>query len=81
MDIYTLTRIFMWCTIMNGGLLILWTVVCLIAPNLVYRTQSRWFAIPREIFNVVIYSFLGLFKILFLMFNLVPYLALRIVSP
>jgi len=50
------------------------------APDLVYRKQSRWFPIPRETFNVVIYSFLGLFKIVFLVFSVVPYVALLIVG-
>jgi hypothetical protein len=39
-----------------------------------------WFPIPRETFNVLIYGFLGLFKIFFLTFNLVPYLALLIIA-
>ena len=80
MDTQTLTAFFMWCTIMNGGLLVLWTIICIAAPDLVYRTQSKWFPISRETFDVVIYSFLGLFKIVFLAFNLVPYLALLIVG-
>jgi hypothetical protein len=50
------------------------------APDFVYRLQSRWFPLPRESFNVVIYSFLGLFKIFFIIFNVVPYLALLIVG-
>ena len=50
------------------------------ASELVYSTQSKWFPIPRETFNLVMYSFLGLFKIVFLVFNLVPYLALLIVA-
>ncbi len=80
MDTQTLTAFFMWCTIMNGGLLVFWTIACIAAPDLVYRTQSKWFPISRETFDVVIYSFLGLFKIVFLAFNLVPYLALLIVG-
>ena len=80
MDIQTLTAFFMWCTIMNGALLILWTIMCGLAPGLVYRTQHMWFPIPRATFDVVIYSFLGLFKIFFLVFNLVPYVALLIVG-
>jgi hypothetical protein len=35
---------------------------------------------PRETFNVVIYSFLGLFKIVFLVFNVVPWVALLIIG-
>ena len=80
MDIQTLTSFFMWCTIINGGLLVLWTIIYLLAPNLVYRTQSKWFPLPRETFNVVFYSFLGLFKVFFLIFNVVPYVALLIVG-
>ena len=80
MDLKELTKFFMWCTIMNGTLLLLWTTMLIFAPELVYRTQSKWFPIPRETIDVVIYSFLGLFKIVFLVFNLVPYLALLIIA-
>jgi hypothetical protein len=80
MDIQTLTAFFMWCTIINGALLVLWSILCMFAPDLVYRTQNKWFPLPRETFNVVIYSFLGLFKIVFLVFNVVPYVALLIVG-
>lgn len=80
MDIQALTTFFMWCTIINGGILTLWTLLCMFAPELVYRTQSIWFPIPRETFNVILYSFLGLFKIAFLVFSAVPYIALLIVG-
>lgn len=80
MDIQTLTSFFLWCTILNGALLVLWTTMCIFAPDLVYRTQSKWFPIPRETFNVVMYAFLGLFKIGFLVFNVVPLLALLIIG-
>jgi len=80
MDIQTLTTFFMWCTIMNGGMFILWIVFFFFAPDFVYRIQSKWFLIPRETYNVVIYAFLGLFKIVFLVFNVVPYVALLIVG-
>ena len=80
MSIPTLTAFFMWCTIINGGLLALWTSMFMVAPDLVYRTQSKWFPIPRETFDIVLYAFLGLFKIVFLVFNVVPYVALLIVG-
>jgi len=80
MDIQTLTRFLMWCTIMNGALLVLWATMCMLVPDLVYRTQRKWFPLLRETFDVVIYSFLGLFKIVFLVFNVVPYVALLIVG-
>jgi hypothetical protein len=80
MDIQVFTPFFMWCTIINGSLLSLWTIFFLFAPELVYRTQSKWIPIPRESFTVIMYSFLGLFKIFFLLFNAVPYVALLIMG-
>jgi len=80
MDIPTLTTFFMWCTIINGGILLLWIGFCALAPELVYRTQSLWFPLPRETFDVIIYAFLGLFKIVYLVFNVVPYLVLLIMA-
>lgn len=63
MDIPTLTRFFMWCTIINGALLLSWISIFALDRDLVYRTQTRWFPLPRETFIVVFYSFLGVFKI------------------
>ena len=80
MDIQALTDFFMWCTVINGGLLLLWTVFMMAAPELVYRTQSKFFPIPRETFNVVMYGFLGLFKVGFIFLNLVPFIALLIIG-
>ncbi|QDT98202.1 DUF6868 family protein [Gimesia aquarii] len=80
MDTQTLTTFFMWCTIFNGGVLILWTFFFMFAPDYVYRLQSKWFPLPRETFDVVIYSLLGLFKLVFIAFSLVPYLALLMIG-
>ncbi|MBW2631770.1 MAG: hypothetical protein JRC90_08425 [Deltaproteobacteria bacterium] len=80
MDIQMLTRFFMWCTILNGGLLIFSFLICAFAGDWVHQMHSKWFPMPRETFNVVIYSFLGLFKIVFLVFNVVPWVALLIIG-
>jgi len=80
MDIETVTRFFMWCTILNVALLVLSSLICVCAGDWVYRIHSKWFPIPRETFNVAIYSFLGFFKIVFIVFNVVPYVALLIVG-
>ena len=80
MDIQTLTSFFMWCTILNGGVFVYWATICMVAPDWLYGMQSRWFPIPRESFDVVIYGFLGLAKVVFVFFNLVPYLALLIIG-
>jgi len=76
MDIQTLTTFFMWCTILNVALLSLSSLICLCAGDWAYRIHSKWFSISRETFNVVIYSFIALYKLLIFVFNLIPYVAL-----
>ena len=80
MDIDIIQLFFMWCTILNATLLGFSFLICAYAGDWVYKTQSKWFPISRETFNGVIYSFIGIFKMFVLFFNLVPYLALMIVG-
>ena len=80
MSIPTLTTFFMWCTILNLGIMIAWTIVLASAPGFMYRIQTKWFPMPQESFNVVVYSALAIYRIVFVVFNLVPYVALLIVQ-
>jgi hypothetical protein len=80
MDIQTLERFLMWCTIINAALLVLAGMIFTFAGDWVYRVQSKWYPISRDAFNVVTYSFIGLFKLFFVTFNLVPYAALLIIQ-
>ena len=80
MDIATVREVFMWCTILNLGLLTLSSMICICAGDWVYRMHSKWFPMSRDSFNVVVYSFIGLFKVLVLIFNVSPYIALVIVG-
>jgi len=80
MDIQTLKIFFMWSSIINGGILVIWTLFLLFLPDFVYRIQSKLFPLPRETYNAIIYSFLGLFKLLFIFLNIVPYVVLLIIE-
>jgi uncharacterized membrane protein len=80
MNIETFKTFFMWCTIIDASIIALWVSVYLLIPDVVYKTQSSFTKIPRETFNIVFYSFTGIAKLLFLLFNLVPYIALVIMS-
>jgi len=80
MDIDSIRAFFMWCTILNVTLLVLSSLMCICAADWAYRIHSKWFSISRETFNVAIYSFLGLYKVLIFVFNLTPYLALLIIG-
>ena len=80
MDIQTLTAFFMWCTILNFALLLLSSLMCICAGDWTYRMHNKLFSISRETFNVAIYSFIALYKLLVIVFNLIPYIALVIIG-
>ena len=80
MDIATLTRFFMWCTILNIGLLMLSFLILAFNGDFVYKLHNKWFPMPRETFNMIIYSFLGIFKIIVFAFNVVPWIVLSMIG-
>jgi len=80
MDIDSIRAFFMWCTILNFALLSLSSLFCLCAGDWVYRIHNKWFSISRETFNVAIYSFIALYKLLVIVFILIPYIALLIIG-
>jgi hypothetical protein len=80
MDIQRLKMLFMWCTIINGILLFLSTIGFLLAPNMALEIHSTLFQIPKESVSEIIYILLGVYKIFWLVLNLVPYIALTIIA-
>ena len=80
MDIKILRAFFGWCTILNGGLLIFSALIMRLAGDWVLGVQHQWIPIPADAFNLAIYSLLGFFKIIFIVFNVVPYIALVIIG-
>ena len=80
MDIQTLTSFFMWCTIINYGVLLFLASIYMLAPDLAYRLQSRFIPISRDAFNIAFYAFIGFFKAIVLVFFVVPWIALLIIG-
>jgi hypothetical protein len=68
----------LWCTLINYGLLLVWAVIMLLPHGWQHRLWCRRFAVSAEQFNAISYAGIVLYKLLILMFNLVPYIALRI---
>jgi hypothetical protein len=70
----------MWCTILNGSLLILSFLLCTRGTDWVFKMHSMWYEIPRDTFNAMLYGFLGVYKMLWFIFNVIPYVALVIMT-
>ena len=68
------------CVVINMGLLWLWFLIFTFAHDWVYRKHSKWFKIPKETFDAIHYAGIMIFKTALVVFIIVPYIALRIVT-
>ena len=80
MSITVIREALLWCTVINYGILFVWSLVFLLAHDWLYRLHGRWFHLSVEQFDALHYGRRALYKIGILLFNLVPYIALRIVG-
>lgn len=80
MNIETLTKLLAWCTTINLGLLFIWIIIFILAHDWMYGIHKKWFNLTNEQFDAIHYGGMGLFKLFILLFNLVPYLACRIIG-
>jgi hypothetical protein len=78
MEISILKSFLLWCSIINGGMLLISSAMLIFAGGWVYAIHSRLFGISRDAFNIIIECFIGLYKMSWLMLNVVPYIALVI---
>ncbi|WP_339374101.1 DUF6868 family protein [Methylogaea oryzae] len=67
-----------WCAVLNLGLLLCWFLLFLLAHDRLYRLHARWFQLGEAQFDAIHYGGMAAYKIAILLFNLTPYLALRI---
>jgi hypothetical protein len=79
MTIEEIREVLGWCTLINLGLLLWWFLFISLAYDWVYKFHSKWFNLSSEKFDAIHYTGMAIFEIGIFLFNLVPYLALRIV--
>ncbi len=65
-----------------GGLLLLtvWFLCLVFAGDCIYQLHSRWFSIPRQSFDTLHYALMGATKIALILFFMLPWIAIRLVS-
>ena len=80
MDLNTLAAFFGWCTIVNGGLLILTTLALMGMRSSIQGIHSRMFGLEEAAIAAIYFKYLAYFKIAVIVFNLTPYIALRIIA-
>jgi hypothetical protein len=69
-----------WSLAINIAVLLSWVLAIKYAHDYVYQVHTYWISITNESFNSIHYGGIGLYKLLIVVFNLVPYFALMLVS-
>ena len=80
MTLETASAILGWCAAINIGLLIWWFLFISLAHDFTYRFHGKLFKVSVETFDAIHYAGMAVFKFGIFLFNLVPYLALKIVG-
>jgi Family of unknown function (DUF6868) len=80
MTIDIIRDVLAWCSVINVGLLLFWWLWFMLAHDFMYRFHGKWFKLSEERFDEINYTLIGIYKLGIILFNLVPYFALRIVG-
>lgn len=80
MTIDILREMLFWCAVLNMSGMLFALVMFAAAGDLIHRIHGYFFTMSRQSFDTTVYASLGIYKILIFIFNIVPYIALRIVT-
>ena len=67
-----------YCLILNYAILIIWFFAFVFIKNFIKKLHLQWFKLSDTQFDAIHYSAMAIYKILILVFNLVPYIALKL---
>jgi hypothetical protein len=80
MTIETARGFFLWCSVINYAILLLWVALATLGRGWMYRWSSRFFRVSPEQFDLVNIGGITLYKLGVLLLNLVPCIALYLVK-
>ncbi len=74
----TLTALLGWSALINYAVLLLWFALFSFNRDFVYTLHTRWFNLEQAGFDTIHYAAMAGYKLLVLVFNLVPWLVLTL---
>lgn len=80
MDVNEIRQALLWCVVLNYAILFVWFGVFMLAHDGIYQLHSRWFKLPVERFDAIQYAGMTVYKIGIILLNLVPLLALYLLT-
>lgn len=79
-DLDGVARILIRCFLGGMVLLIVWFAGFAAAGDWIYGVHTRWFQIPRQTFDAIHYIGMAATKITIILFFLVPWIAIQLIS-
>ena len=79
MTIEQITAVLGWCTVINSAVLLLATLMLILMKDFAARVHGGLFRLSPAALEAQYFQYLAQYKLLILVFNLVPYLALRLI--
>jgi len=79
-SIETIREFLGWCSVINIGLLLLSSIMIVLMRSWVVNIHAKMTGINEEELPILYFQVLGNYKMLIILFNLVPYIVLRIMS-
>jgi hypothetical protein len=80
MSLDQLTAFFKWMTVINLAVLVVSLLLSIALKDTVRKMHGRLFGVDEDMVSVVGYGYLGAYRIFVLVFNVVPYVSLLIVT-
>jgi uncharacterized protein DUF6868 len=71
---------FLWCTIINFILFFISFIMIASMKKFIIKMHGKWYDISEDKFNLVFYNCMLFYKVAIIFFNLVPYIAIKIIS-
>lgn len=69
-----------WCSVINIGMLILSAIFIIIFNDTVIKIHAKMFDLDKLYLQQSYFKYLAQYKIIIIIFNIVPYFALKIIA-
>jgi hypothetical protein len=79
MDTKMLKEFFLLCSLINYAILLIWFGAFVFARTQLHELHSRWFRLSDETFDITMYAGMAVYKLMILIFALVPYISLVLI--
>ena len=80
MTMNEIKNVLIWCVGLNYAVLFIWFGAFALAHDWMYGMHTRWFKLSVETFDEIHYAGLSVYKIGIILLNLVPLIALCLVT-